>query len=81
MSGGIRPLPSYSALGMASLLPHQALAFKPTGEVLVDGKPASSLPQRNDIPATVEGVAIKGEDQVAMRKDEGREFVREKMVV
>lgn len=74
-------LPSYTALGMASLLPHQALAYKPTGEVLVDGKPASSLPQRNDILAAVEGVAIKGEDLLAMRKDEGRDFVREKAVI
>jgi len=74
-------LPSYTALGMASLLPHQALAYTPTGEVLVDGKPASSLEQRNDILAAVDGVAIKGEDLLAMRKDEGREFVREKMVI
>jgi len=74
-------LPSYTALGMASLLPHQALAYKPTGEVLVDDQPASSLPQRNDILAAVEGVAIKGEELLAMRKDEGREFVREKMVI
>jgi uncharacterized protein (TIGR02687 family) len=74
-------LPSYTALGMASLLPHQAVAYKPTGEVLVDGKLASSLPLRSEILATVEGVAIKGEDLLAMRKDEGREFVREKMVI
>lgn len=74
-------LPSYTALGMASLLPHQTLAYKPTGEVLVDGKLASSLPLRSEILATVEGVAIKGDDLLAMRKDEGREFVREKMVI
>ncbi len=74
-------LPSYTALGMASLLPHQALAYKPTGEVLVDGKPSSSLPLRDEILAAVEGVAIKGEDLMAMSRDAGREFVREKMVV
>lgn len=74
-------LPSYTALGMASLLPHQTLAYKPTGEVLVDGKPTSSLLQRGEILAAVEGVAVKGEDFLAMRKDEGREFVREKMVI
>lgn len=74
-------LPSYTALGMASLLPHQTLAYKPTGEVLVDGKPASSLPQRDEILAAFEGVAVKGEDLMAMSRDAGREFVREKMVI
>ena len=74
-------LPSYTALGMASLLPHQTLAYKPSGEVLVDGKPASLLEQRNDILAAVEGVAIKGEDLLAMSRDAGRELVREKMVI
>jgi uncharacterized protein (TIGR02687 family) len=64
-----------------SLLPHQTLAYKPTGEVLVDGKPSSSLPQRDEILAAVEGVAVKGEDLMAMSRDAGREFIREKMVV
>ena len=31
-------LPSYTALGMASLLPHKTLAYKGDGDVLVDGK-------------------------------------------
>jgi uncharacterized protein (TIGR02687 family) len=74
-------LPSYTALGMASLLPHQTLAYKPTGEVLVDGKSTASLPQRSEILAGIEGIAVKGDDLLAMRKDEGREFVREKMVI
>ena len=74
-------LPSYTALGMASLLPNRTLAYKPTGEVLVDGKAASSLPQRGEILAAVEGVAVKGEDLLAMSRDAGREFVREKMVI
>ena len=36
-------LPSYTALGMASLLPHKTLAYKRTGDVLVDGMPIASL--------------------------------------
>lgn len=74
-------LPSYTALGMASLLPHKTLVYKANGDVLVDGKPASSVPLRDEILAGVEGVAVKSEDLMAMRKDDGREFVREKMVV
>ena len=74
-------LPSYTALGMASLLPHKTLAYKPTAEVLVDGKPASSLEQRSTLLAGHDGVAIRGEDLVAMSRDAGREFVRDAMVV
>jgi uncharacterized protein (TIGR02687 family) len=74
-------LPSYTALGMASLLPHKLLAYKMNGEVLVDDKPSSSMPQRNEILASVEGVAIKAEDLMAKSRDDGREFVREKMVI
>lgn len=40
-------LPSYTALGMASLLPHDTMAYKPTGEVLVDGLSTSGIPARD----------------------------------
>lgn len=39
-------LPSYTALGMASLLPYHTLSFKPNGDVLVDGKSTSSTELR-----------------------------------
>lgn len=39
-------IPSNTALGMAALLPHQQLEVLPTGEVLVDGMPASNLEKR-----------------------------------
>ena len=74
-------LPSYTALGMASLLPHKTLAYKPTGEVLVDGKPAASLDQRNDILAAVTGMAVKADDLMARKKEEGREFIKGKQVI
>ncbi len=74
-------LPSYTALGMASLLPRKVLAYKPNGDVLVDGKPSASLEQRTEILAEVQGIAVKAEDLLAMRKDEGREFVRETSVI
>lgn len=74
-------LPSYTALGMASLLPHTTICYKPNGDVLVDGKPTSSLAQRSDILASVDGVAVKAEELLAMKKDEGREFVSGKRLV
>ena len=74
-------LPSYTALGMASLLPHKTLAYKPNGDVLVDGKPTSSTEQRDEILKAVDGMACKADDLLAMKKDEGREFVKDKRVV
>lgn len=74
-------VPSYTALGMASLLPHQTLSFKPNGDILVDGKPTSSTEQRGAILEGVEGMACKADELVAMKKEQGREFVAGKRVV
>lgn len=72
-------LPSYTALGMASLLPHKTLAYKGT-DVLVDGKP-SSAGERDAIVQAVGGLACKCDDLMAKKKEEGREFVKDKRVV
>lgn len=69
-------LPSYTALGMAALLPHQTLDYKANGDVEVNGQPTASLEQRSKILAEASGTAIKAEDLLAMSKDKGREFVK-----
>lgn len=74
-------LPSYTALGMACLLPHKKLEYKANGDVLVDGQPTASLDQRSQILASVEGLAVKADDLLKMKKDEGREFVKDKRLV
>ncbi len=74
-------LPSYTALGMASLLPHKVLAYKSNGDVLVDGKPTLSLAQRDEILQTRGGIACKADDLIAMKREEGREFVSDKRVI
>ncbi|MFP3913097.1 MAG: BREX-1 system phosphatase PglZ type A [Desulfobacteraceae bacterium] len=74
-------LPCYTALGMAALLPHQELSYTRQGDVLVDGLPMASLDQRNRILSGVEGVAIKADDLLEMKKAEGRAFVKDKRVV
>lgn len=68
-------LPSYTKLGMAALLPHKSLSYKDK-RVLVDGQSSASLEDRNKLLGRVQGAAIKAESFMAMRKDEGREFVR-----
>lgn len=72
-------LPSYTALGMASLLPHKTLAYKGT-DVLVDGK-SSIASERDGILKVVGGLACKYDDLMAKKKEEGREFVKDKRVV
>lgn len=74
-------LPSYTSLGMAALLPHKALEYKPSGEVVVDGQPTASLDQRSAILASVNGVAVKADELMAMKKEDGREFVKGKQVI
>lgn len=75
-------LPSYTALGMASLLPHTALSYRPeTSDVLVDGKPTSSTEQRNEVLRAVGGMACKAGELQAMKRDESREFVKDRRVV
>lgn len=71
-------LPSYTTLGMASLLPHQRLAYKDTTalDVAVDGQSASTLEQRSAILAAHRGVAISRDALMEKGKDRGREFVK-----
>lgn len=74
-------LPSYTPLGMASLLPHKVLTYKSNGDVLVDGKPTSLTEQRDEILKAVEGTACKATYLLALKKEQGRDFVREKRVI
>lgn len=71
-------LPSYTALGMASLLPHQKIAYKAnaTLDITVDGMPTATLEQRSAILAKHGGVAIGRDDLMEKGKDKGREFVK-----
>ncbi len=79
LSSQLGVLPSYTALGMASLLPHKTLAYKGT-DVLVDGK-SSVAGERDGILQVVGGLACKYDEMMAKKKEEGREFVKDKRVV
>jgi uncharacterized protein (TIGR02687 family) len=71
-------LPSYTALGMASLLPHERLAYKANAslDVSVDGQAANTLEQRSAILAAHGGVAIGKDTLMEKGKEKGREFVK-----
>lgn len=76
-------LPSYTSLGMAALLPHETLAYKFNSnlDVMADGQPVATIEQRSNHLAKFGGVAIKAEELLALGKDKGREFVRDRRLV
>lgn len=69
-------LPSYTSLGMASLLPHNDIEYKASGEVFIDSRPTASLEQRSEILKSVNGVAVKSDDLLKMGKMDGRDFIK-----
>jgi uncharacterized protein (TIGR02687 family) len=83
LSAQLGVLPSYTALGMAALLPHQTLAYKTNSnlDVLADGLPVSNLEQRNALLGRYDGLAIKSDELLALGKDKGRALVRDRRVI
>jgi len=76
-------LPSYTALGMAALLPHQSLAYKEGAnvDVLADGHLVATLDQRSAHLKAFGGIAVKAEELLALGKEKGRELVREHRLI
>ncbi len=73
-------LPSYTQLGMASLLPHTALTFEDQNEIVyVDGMSTQGTPNRTKVlqKSYPESIAIGAEDFLKMKANtEGREFIK-----
>lgn len=78
LEGMLGVLPSYTALGMAALLPHKTLAYKVGNsvEVQVDGRTVATLDQRNEQLSAFGGMAIRADELMALGKDKGRELVK-----
>ena len=75
-------LPSYTQLGMASLLPHQSLSIiAGSDKVSVDGVPCQGIQGRQKVLAALENrkaTAIQAEDFMKMNSStEGRDFVKQ----
>lgn len=68
-------LPSYTQLGMASLLPHSTLGHSPEGDpVLVDGEKSNGTANRNKVLAAVGGAAVQAKDFIALKPGERRDL-------
>src|SRR5690554_1596144 len=76
-------LPSYTSLGMASLLPHQALEYRAASgdDVLVDGLSSKGTAARNKILAAHGGMAITAEQLRQWSREKGREALRDQHLV
>ncbi|MEC5167245.1 uncharacterized protein (TIGR02687 family) [Flavobacterium sp. PL11] len=82
LSHMVASLPSYTQLGMASLLPHKELSFQDNSDIIfVDGISSSGTANRTKILETNSGVrakAIKAEEFMKMNSaKEGRDFVKQ----
>ncbi|MFD1874328.1 BREX-1 system phosphatase PglZ type A [Hymenobacter bucti] len=78
----ITGLPSYTQLGMASLLPHQSLSIiAGSDKVSVDGVPCQGIQGRQKVLATLEArkaTAIQADDFMKMNSSTGgRDFVKQ----
>ncbi|MDP2405085.1 MAG: BREX-1 system phosphatase PglZ type A [Hydrogenophaga sp.] len=83
LEGMLGVLPSYTALGMAALLPHQTLAYKESAnlDVLADGHLVASLEQRSEHLKPFGGLAVRAEELMSLGKEKGRELVREQRLI
>lgn len=76
-------VPSYTALGMASLLPHKTLEYREgAGDtVFVDGQSTAGTAQRDKILAQYQGMAVTADEVKGWSRDEGREKLKDKQLV
>ena len=79
-------LPSYTALGMASLLPHFRLEFNESTsvDVMVDGASTATIEGRNQLLEQNDkfsGAAIKMDTLMAMSRDQARGWLKGKRLV
>jgi uncharacterized protein (TIGR02687 family) len=76
-------LPSYTTLGMASLLPHETLEYREGNgdDVFVDGQSTKGLPNRNKVLAAHGGMAVSAVDMSRWSRDEGREALKDQQLV
>ena len=86
LSHQVANLPSYTQLGMASLLPHTSLSFGEGDEVMVDGKSTKGAAPRKRIledNAGVRATAILAEDlmRMASRGEEARALTKDNDLV
>ena len=79
LSSQLGVVPSYTTLGMASLLPHETLAYKEGvgDDVFVDGQSSKGTTARDKILAHHGGRAFTAEEVQDWSKEQGREVLKD----
>ena len=83
LSSQLGVVPSYTTLGMASLLPHSSLEYRKdvSDDVFVDGRSSKGTLSRNKILATRGGMAVTADVVKQWSRDEGREALKDQYLV
>lgn len=83
LSSQLGVVPSYTTLGMASLLPHSTLEYRDdvVDDVLVDGLSTKGTANRNKVLAAHGGLAVTAEQVKHWSRDEGREAFKDRYLV
>ncbi|ECX3764971.1 BREX-1 system phosphatase PglZ type A [Salmonella enterica] len=76
-------LPSYTQQGMAALLPHDEICYQPgSGDIVyADGLSTSGTPNRDTILKKYKGMAVKSDDLLKWKNQQGRDLIRDYEVV
>lgn len=76
-------LPSYTAMGMAALLPHNQLSYTNEGKVMLDGIHAAGTANRNQViqKAAPDAMAIQYNDLMGMNRTDLRHTLQGKKVI
>jgi len=79
----ISSIPSYTKLGMATLLPHEQITFNENYDVLVDGQPSISTEQRGKIleKQNPMAVACLYSDMISFGREDLRKFLSGKELI
>ena len=82
LSAVLGSLPSYTQLGMASLLPHKSLAITAEGDrALADGQRTDGTLNRSKVLESVDGVALNASKVFEMHRDELRTLYSQHQVI
>ena len=83
LSSQLGVVPSYTTLGMASLLPHNSLEYREniSDDVFVDGKSSKGTAARNKLLASHKGMAVTAEEIKSWSRDQGREAIKDKQLI
>ncbi|SFM15372.1 BREX-1 system phosphatase PglZ type A [Marinobacter zhejiangensis] len=83
LSSQLGVVPSYTTLGMASLLPHKTLEYRESAsdDVFVDGQSSKGTAARSKILAAHGGLAVTAETVKGWSRDEGREVLKDQELV